>query len=73
MSFHDTTTVGDLSLRDRITVQDDATGIRHTGTVTEPALLGDDLCEIRFALLQDDGTGVFFDREPQHTVLVGDG
>lgn len=67
VSFIDSLTMAELSLRDCITIRADD-GELVTGKVIELALLGDDMHDVRVTLELDNKTVLSFDRAPDHTI-----
>lgn len=68
MSFHDTQRADEVTLRDRISVQNDD-GEWVTGKVVELALCGDDFETIGITILLDDKTIFQFHRMPTAPIL----
>jgi hypothetical protein len=69
VSFTDTGTVDELSLRDQISLRaDDGNWI--TGKVVGLSLLGDDETDVRIVLKTSAGDTFFLDRSPETAVIL---
>lgn len=69
MTFTDTGTVDELSLRDLISIKADD-GNWLTGKVVELSLLGDDETDVRIGLKTSAGDTFWLDRAPGTTVIM---